>query len=104
MKSGKRGTPISAVEVTNVSRNGFWLLVGEKERFVAFQEFPWFRDARIAELLNVELPSPHHLYWPDLDVDLAVASIDHPEQFPLVSRARSSSGLRPAPIPAHTRR
>jgi hypothetical protein len=29
---------------------------------------------------------PHHLYWPDLDIDLAVESIRHPEQFPLVSR------------------
>jgi hypothetical protein len=28
----------------------------------------------------------HHLYWPDLDIDLAVESIRHPEKFPLVSR------------------
>lgn len=90
MKSAERGIRTSAVEVTNISRHGFWLLVGDKERFVAFEEFPWFRDARIAELVNVELPSPHHLYWPDLDVDLAVESIDHPERFPLVSRARSN--------------
>jgi hypothetical protein len=27
-----------------------------------------------------------HLYWPDLDVDLAVESIRNPERFPLVSR------------------
>jgi hypothetical protein len=32
------------------------------------------------------LPSPHHLRWPDLDVDLAVESIRDPEKFPLVSR------------------
>jgi hypothetical protein len=32
------------------------------------------------------LPSPHHLRWPDLDVDLAVESIRNPEKFPLVSR------------------
>lgn len=29
----------------------------------------------------------HHLYWPDLDVDLAVASIRNPGAFPLVSKA-----------------
>jgi hypothetical protein len=28
------------------------------------------------------------LRWPELDVDLAVGSIDHPEDFPLVSGAR----------------
>jgi len=53
---------------------------------MSFADFPWFRHASIAELCNVELPRPHHLYWPDLDVDLATESIEHPERFPLVSR------------------
>jgi hypothetical protein len=48
-------------------------------------------------LVRVELPSSHHLYWPDLDVDLAVESIEHPERFPLVSQVRSNSGLQPTP-------
>lgn len=90
MKSAKLGQPTSPVEVTNVSTHGFWLLIEAKERFVPFDQFPWFRDAPIGQLLNVELPSPRHLYWPDLDVDLAVESIDHPEHFPLVSKARSN--------------
>jgi len=75
------------VEVTNVSGHGFWLLLGEEELFVPFSEFPWFKDASIAKLLHVERPQAHHLYWPDLDIDLAVDSIRHPERFPLVSRA-----------------
>jgi Protein of unknown function (DUF2442) len=83
------------VEVTNVSSHGFWLLIGENEKFVSFKVFPWFRDASIAELTNVELPSPHHLYWPSLDVDLAVDSLDHPERYPLISQARP--GRRPKP-------
>jgi len=84
-----------AVDVTNVSRQGFWLLIAESERFVSFEAFPWFREASIAELTNVELPSPHHLYWPDLDVDLAVESLDHPERYPLVSRTRPRKRLKP---------
>jgi hypothetical protein len=58
------------------------------------EEFPWFREASIAELTNVELPSPHHLYWPDFDVDLAIDSLDHPERYLLVSRARPSKRLK----------
>lgn len=76
MKSAQHGKSTSAAEVTNVSRHGFWLLIAGSERFIAFEHFPWFRDASIGQLMNVELPSPHHLYWPDLDVDLAVDSID----------------------------
>jgi hypothetical protein len=85
-----------AVEVTNVSPHGFWLLVEQREYFVPFKDFPWFRDATIAELMKVDLPSPHHLYWPRLDVDLAVESIDHPERYPLVSRAQPNRRLQPA--------
>jgi hypothetical protein len=87
MKSADLGQDTLAVEVTNVSKHGFWLLLGGEELFVPFAMFPWFRDAPIGKLTEVELPSPHHLYWPALDVDLAVDSIRHPEQFPLVSRA-----------------
>jgi hypothetical protein len=75
------------VEVTNVSVHGFWLLLGAEELYVRFSEFPWFKDVSIAKLANVVRPQPNHLYWPDLDVDLAVESIRHPEKFPLVARS-----------------
>ena len=80
------GTNILDAEVTNISRHGFWLLLGEEELFVSFSEFPWFKDAPVSKLTKVERLQPHHLYWPDLDIDLTVDSIRHPEQFPLVSR------------------
>jgi len=79
------------VEVTNISQHGFWLLLNGRELFLPFEQFPWFRDAQIGEILHVELQSPGHLYWPDLDVDLAVESIDHPDRFPLVSSVQPSS-------------
>src|SRR5438874_3756912 len=82
-------------EVTNVSPHGFWLFVGERELLVPFKEFPWFREASVREITNVQLPSPHHLYWPDLDIDLAVESIEHPEKYPLVSQAQPKRRLQP---------
>ncbi|MDD5267816.1 MAG: DUF2442 domain-containing protein [Methylococcales bacterium] len=83
--SAMLGISTSPVEVTNISKYGFWLLLGDEELFLPFSEFPWFRDANVANILHVELPSSNHLYWPDLDIDLAVESIRHPEQFPLAS-------------------
>ena len=88
MKSAAPGPSTSPAEVTNVSPHGFWLFVGERELFVSFKEFPWFREASVREITNVQLPSPHHLYWPELDIDLAVESIEHPEKYPLVSQAQ----------------
>lgn len=87
MKSVQPGTTTSDVEVTNVSEHGFWIFIGDRELFASFTEFPWFEHASIGELTTVELPSPHHLYWPELDVDLAVDSLDHPDRYPLVSRS-----------------
>ncbi len=89
MKSAALGRHTSEAEVTNVSKHGFWLLPANEERFVAFKDFPWFKDASIAELVRVEWPQPHHLYWPDLDVDLAVESIRHPENFRSFQRKRA---------------
>ena len=85
MKSARHGKPTSEVEVTNVSGHGFWLLLGDRELFLPFEQFPWFKEAQVGHILNVELPGPDHLYWPDLDVDLSVESIEHPERFPLMS-------------------
>lgn len=87
MTSAILGSDISEVEVTHVSKQGFWLLLGDEELFVPFKDFPWFAEAPIGKLTQVELPQPHHLYWPELDVDLAVESIRSPEAFPLVARA-----------------
>ena len=80
------GTAISAPEVTHVSKHGFWLLLGDEELLLPFEQFPWFRRATIEQISHVEWPAPEHLYWPELDIDLALESIRRPEDFPLVSR------------------
>lgn len=99
MTSAAPGRRTSRVEVTNVSPHGFWLFIRDQELFVSFKEFPWFRNASIAEITRVELPSARHLYWPELDVDLAVESITHPERYPLVSRAQPDRRLQPTKAP-----
>lgn len=86
MKSETLGKNTSGVEVSLVSTQGFWVLLDDRELFLPFSEFPWFADARIRELTRIERPSPEHLYWPDLDVDLHVESIEHPDKFPLIAK------------------
>ena len=94
MRSGQHGSVTSEVEVTNVSKHGFWLLLHERELFLPFEEFPWFQEAAISELTNVQFPQPHHLYWPDLDVDLTVESIEDPGRYPLVSKVHPNKRLQ----------
>ncbi len=83
MNSRRRGTSAPQIEVTNVSVNGIWLWTRDKELFLAYEDFPWFKDAPIGKVLNVEEPSEGHYYWPDLDIDLTEEIVEHPERFPL---------------------
>jgi hypothetical protein len=80
------GTATSQAEVTNISRHGFWLLLDERELFLPFEEYPWFKRAPVEAILRLDRPQPDHLHWPDLDVDLSVDSIEHPERYPLKAK------------------
>ena len=82
------GTSTSGAEVTHISAQGLWLLAREKELFLPYTQFPWFKDAPVAAILNVEEHRPGHFYWPDLDVDLTEEIIEHPERFPLVAKTK----------------
>jgi len=85
MKSVTLGTTTSVVEITHISTHGIWLLLDDEELFMSYEHFPWFKNATIANIVKLERPTPNHLYWPLLDIDLAVESIKHPSKFPLVS-------------------
>ena len=80
------GKTISEIEVSQASNKGFWLLLGDEELFVSYEEFPWFKKATMEQISGIEWPSPDHLYWPLMDIDLSVESIRDPGRFPLVSR------------------
>ena len=81
------GATTLEAEVTNISAHCFWVLLGDEELPVPYEQFPWFKQATVEQILAVERPTEDHLYWPQLDVDLSVESLRHPEAFPLVSRA-----------------
>jgi len=84
--SSTHGIPTSGPEVTNVSTHGIWMLSDGRELFLSYENFPWFKDATIGNVTNVEKLSSGHFYWPDLDVDIDIESIEHPEKFPLKAK------------------
>ena len=80
------GSTTLEAEVTHVSKHGFWLLLGDEDLSVPFAEFPWFKQATIEQLADVQRPTANHLYWPRIDVDLSVESLRNPTAFPLLSK------------------
>ena len=85
MKLLMHGSSTLPVEVTNISTHGIWLLAHEKELFLSYADFPWFKDQAVKSIVNVEEQSHGHYYWPDIDIDLNHEIIEHPENFPLIA-------------------
>ncbi len=69
-------------EVTNIGKSGFWIFVDDAEYFVPFDAYPDFKNATVAQILNVRRRRDG-LYWPDLDVDIEIVALKHPELYPL---------------------
>jgi len=84
MKLEKAGENTSQIEVTNISSHGIWIYIKSREYFLPFVEFPWYREAKIAEIMDVKLINGHHLFWEKLDIDLELASLADPQKYPLV--------------------
>ena len=61
-------------------------MLSEQTLFMSYDDFPWFKDASVGKVLNVEEPSPGHFYWPDLDIDVGLETIENPENFPLKAK------------------
>ena len=86
MRSRAPGAHTSGVEVVSIDGHGVWLYVNGAEHFLSYTEYPWFRDAKVAEILDVHLLHEDHLHWPGLDVDLSVKALRNPGAHPLVYR------------------
>ena len=84
MKSLKHGKDIS-ISVENITPFGIWIFVNEKEYFLSHKDYPYFKEQTLNSIQNVQLLHGFHLYWPDLDIDLEINNLEHPEQYPLKS-------------------
>lgn len=90
MKSLKRGRIVSkGVEVQNISSHGIWLVVSGEEFFLPYQKYPWFRYATIDQVCDLEMIGRDiGIHWPQLDVDIEIDSLRHPELYPLKARVK----------------
>lgn len=80
----EHGTNTSEIEVLNISNHGIWLYINSKEYYLSYEHFPWFKEAKVIDIYNVQLLHGNHLFWPNLDIDLHVESIENPEKYPNV--------------------
>jgi Protein of unknown function (DUF2442) len=73
MSSNAPDLAVPDVAVTVIASHGVWLQVRDRAVFMSYDDFPGLKDAPMRQVLNVQEPSPGHLYWPDLDVAAGIA-------------------------------
>ena len=56
MSSLAHGNKTLAVEVTNISAHGVWLLAHNKELFMSYSDFPWFKDQTVKSIIKAMSP------------------------------------------------
>lgn len=84
--SSPRGENTSPAEIQNISNHGLWIFVKDKEFFISFAKYPWFKKANIEQICDVKCLHGKHLYWEALDIDVALDALENPEKYPLTYR------------------
>jgi hypothetical protein len=69
---------VARPEITTIDRRGFWLRWRDEELYLPFALFPWFEHATVAQLCHILPLGGECLYWPGLDLELALDRIRHP--------------------------
>ena len=70
--------------VLMINAQGIMISVCGQDYFLSYNRIPWMQDAPIRSVLNVQMSGPEAIEWPDLQVDLDIDSLRHPERYPLV--------------------
>ena len=73
------------IQITNIERDGFWILFPDNEYFVSFDRYPPFKQAKIEQIFNFRYDEDE-IRWIDLDVDIEIEALKHPENYPLIFR------------------
>ena len=80
------GKQCKSVKVLAIVSNGIMIEVYANVYFLPCSSNPWFENAKIADVFNIEPVGCAGVRWAALDVDLAIESLMHPEKYPLIAK------------------
>ena len=81
----KNGNHIS-VSVQAIVSDGIVLDISENSYFLSYTTNPWFKNAKISDVFDVEPISDVGVRWKNLDIDLAIDSFINPQKYPLIAK------------------
>ena len=88
MNASKNGTNTS--KVNYITSQGFYLSVNDKEYYLSFEEYPYFKQVPVEDIFNVEIDEYGDLRWDKYDIDLCEEILQSPETYPLKMKITAS--------------
>jgi len=76
----------TSVKVLAIVSNGITIEAFGSVYFLPYITNPWFENAKISDVFNIEPVGRFGVRWDALDVDLAIESFIHPEKYPLIAK------------------
>lgn len=80
----KKNTESTCVKVLSINTDGIFIDAFGKDYFISFNRLPWFRDAKVSDIMNVRNIGTMGIRWDAIDIDLELDSLIHPEKYPLI--------------------
>jgi len=75
----------TSVKVHSIVANGITIEAQGSTYFLPYNSNPWFENAKVSDVFNVEPVGKNGIRWDTLDVDLSIESLIHPEKYPLIA-------------------
>ena len=76
----------TSVKVLAIVSNGIMIEAYGNVHFLPYNSNPWFENAKIADVFNIEPVGRTGVRWNALDVDLAIESFTNPAKYPLIAK------------------
>lgn len=80
----ENNTNAISANVLMINNQGVMISVEGNDYFLSYNRVPWMKDATVRNILNIKMSGKNAIEWPDLDIDLEIDSLKHPERYPLV--------------------
>jgi hypothetical protein len=75
-----------SVKVHAIAANGITIEAQGNTYFLPYSTHPWFENAKVSDVFNVEPVGTNGIRLDTLDVDLAIESMIHSEKYPLMAK------------------
>ena len=82
----ENNTNAISASVLMINNQGIMISVAGNDYFLSYNRVPCLKDATVRNILNIKMSGKNSIEWPDLDIDLEIDSLKHPERYPLVMR------------------